>query len=748
MRTGEPSSAGGPGSGTAPDERTSQPLSVGQWLALLVVVLFVGPLLISNLWGYLQTRRYLTSAAFRNTRDLAALEAAETADFTAGAAALVPSLLTGDARVRGLLAAATSPASPDAAAARDALAAHLAAAVSASGELAQVQVLSPTGDLIASSRGSVGGEPDLASAVCLQRGRTGVAVVGFDPGPGADPELLAAAPIALADRVIAVGCARFRFAIYQRLLATVDRRTAGARLYLIDRDRRVIATSVGGGLASGEVLPWLPAGPVDAAWSARGHLPGDGDFVVGYAPVVGPGWGVVVAVPLAATLADLESLKWQAVGLFIGLMAVVALAMYLAWRTLIRPLRALVRTSEQIAGGAAGSTVVAAGPREIAELGGAFNRMSGALRESQQTLEDRIAARTRELRDSEQFLELLVNSIDQRVVVTDGDYRIVKANAAADRMHGRALVGERCYQVFEGRDAPCDDCPVAATFATGRPASAERSQHTIDGQQPMAITTYPIFGPDGAIESVVAISRVTSREKQMQAKLAFQEKLAAFGQLAAGVAHELGNPLASIDSQLQRAERDPSRAPASVAVVRKEVGRMSRMLRELVDFARRKRDEVRLTSPAQVVDDVLTLIEHDPRARNVELTRELAPDLPGVRLVEDQLVQVLLNLGLNALDALDQGGRLTFAARADGDHVELRVIDTGGGVAPEARDRLFEPFHSTKPAGRGTGLGLFVSKRIVEDMAGTLTLERTGPTGTTFLIRLAAGAARRPREDR
>ena len=717
----------------APSERSG--LSVGKWLTLLVVALFVGPLLVSNLWGYLQSRRYLTEAAFRSTRDLAALAAAETGDFVRDASAVVPALLESDPELLAAIRAAAAAPADRVARARLHERLHVGAAGSA--EVDELQVVSRGGAVLASSRTDEASSPDLAAALCFQRGRFETTAVGFDPRDGSAPQMLVAIPIRDAGAGLGVFCARVRFTRYQRLLATLGRRSGAADIHLLDEQRRVIAVSADGSIAgSEERLAWLPATAGDHEWAARGDGPGGAAMIVAYSPVAGPDWAIVVTIPVATTLADLETLKWQAVALFASLLAVVALAVFLAWRTVVRPLRALAGTSERIADGAIGATVTAAGPREISDLAVAFNRMSLALRDSRQTLEDRIAARTRALHESEQFLELLVNSIDQRVIVTDPQFRIVKSNAAAERMHGRPLVGELCYRAFEGRDTPCEACPVARTFWTGSPATAERSQHTAAGQEPVSIETYPVRGERGQVASVIAISRVISGEKQLQARMAFQEKMAAFGQLAAGVAHELGNPLAAIDAQLQRAEGDPERAEQSVGVVRKEVARMARMLRGLVDFARRKRDEVRLASPNQVVEDVLRLIEHDPRAVNVTMVTELAPELPGVRLVEDHLVQVLLNLGLNALDALAGGGTLTYETRAVDGVVEVRVRDTGGGIAPEVAGHLFEPFHTTKARGRGTGLGLYVSKRIVDDMGGQLALEATGPTGTTFVVRL------------
>ncbi|MBK7535713.1 MAG: PAS domain-containing protein [Myxococcales bacterium] len=725
-------------------EASGRRVSVGQWLVFLMVVLFVGPLLISNLWGYLQTRRYLTESSMRNLRTLAADEAAEADVFVRDAAKLVPSLLSGAPTLLPQISMAQGQ-GEGAGAARAALHEQLRVGVAGAPEMEELQVISASGAVLASSRHAEAPAPDLAAALCLQRGRQATAVTGYTPGEGAPAQMLVSTPASDG----AVFCARFRLTAYQRLLTAFRRRSAAADLYLLDETRRVIASSSGGAHeASGERLSWLPRAQDLSEWALRTRGADGQDLVVAHSPVPGAGWGLVVTIPVAATLGELEALKRQALVMLASLLAVVALAVFLAWRTLVRPLRALSGAAERIAGGEIGATVSNAGPREISDLTLTFNRMSLALRNSQQTLEDRIASRTRSLHDSEQFLELLVNSIDQRVVVTDRDYRIVKANNAAVRMHGRPLLGELCHQAFEGRAAPCEGCPAARSFATGAPATAERSQHTVTGQEPVAIETYPVRAEDGSVESVIAISRVIGKEKQLQAKLAFQEKMAAFGQLATGVAHELGNPLAAIDAQLQRAQSDPQKAAISVPIVRKEVGRMSRLLRELVDFARRKRDEVRLASPNQAIEDVVKLMEHDPRARNVELVRELLPDLPGVRLVEDHLVQVLLNLGLNALDAIAQASerepappeppprRLTFLTRVTSGDVEILVIDTGAGIPDEVAGRIFEPFYTTKAPGRGTGLGLFVSKRIVEDLGGSLTLAATGPGGTSFSIHL------------
>jgi PAS domain S-box-containing protein len=466
--------------------------------------------------------------------------------------------------------------------------------------------------------------------------------------------------------------------------------------------------------------------------------------MVAYAPVPKLDWGIAVEVPVVRALADLDRLTWQGGAVSVLLASILVLAAYLVWRMVVRPLRDLSQASDHIASGAPGETVSPRGPQEIVELATVFNRMSLALRDSQETLELRIIDRTRELRESQEFSELLLDSIDQRVVVVNREYEIIKANSAARRMHGTNLVGARCCEVFEGLEHPPESYPARRTFETGQPASDERSQRVGGGQVPVYVETYPVPDAQDRVESVVEIGRVVTAEKRLQMQMVYHEKMAAFGQLAAGVAHEIGNPLAAIESQLQMAQGNPSRVDETLEVVRKQVGRMDRMLRRLVNFTRHRRDDGMLVSVNRAVDDVVQLLEHDPRARNVTISCRPSKNLPGIRTKEDDLVQVLLNLGLNALDASAGTGTLAFETCVENGAVTIRVIDTGYGVSEQARPHLFEPFFTTKGAGRGTGLGLFVSKGIIEAIGGRLELEQTGPEGTTFVVRLATAKSSSP----
>ncbi len=463
------------------------------------------------------------------------------------------------------------------------------------------------------------------------------------------------------------------------------------------------------------------------------------DAIAAYRQIPSLPGGLVVEMPVAAVLAPARELESEvalagAVALLLGL-GIGALG----WRAVISPLQSLSRAAAHLAAGVGAEAQVPAGPREIAVIGTYLEQAVRAQRGAETRWERSLEGRARELRESQGFAEILLDSIEHRVFVVDRDYRVLKANAAAVRVFGGELVGKRCYEVFESRSAPCEDCAAQQTFATGRRACEERSERARAGREAIEVETYPVLDADGNVASVLEIARVVSAEKQRQMEKLHQQRMAAFGLVAAGLAHEIGNPLAAIASQLQLAREQPERREETLSVVAREIARMSRMLRELVDFARRRRDEILLVSVNQVVEDVARLLRHDPRARSVRIELRLAPQLPGLRANEDQLFQVLLNLGLNGLDAMPDGGALEFETAARPGWVVVRVRDTGRGIPEPLRDRLFEPFFSTKPPGQGSGLGLFVSRNIVESMGGEIDLEHTDDRGTVFALYLPVG---------
>jgi signal transduction histidine kinase len=238
------------------------------------------------------------------------------------------------------------------------------------------------------------------------------------------------------------------------------------------------------------------------------------------------------------------------------------------------------------------------------------------------------------------------------------------------------------------------------------------------------------------------VAERTDALRASQARSIQQEKMAAFGLLAAGIAHEVGNPLAALSALVQMLQRrQPDAYTAEkLELAAAQLGRIRRTIRELVDFSRPASTAVARFRTAEVVEEALGIAKYYPSTRQRAITTEIARDLPPVRGLRDHLTQVVLNLVLNAVDATDKGGRIRLSGRSssggEGDWVELTIEDDGRGISLADRCRLFQPFFTTKP--HGTGLGLFVSRQIVEEMGGTLSYVTEPGLGSTFTIRLPA----------
>ena len=231
--------------------------------------------------------------------------------------------------------------------------------------------------------------------------------------------------------------------------------------------------------------------------------------------------------------------------------------------------------------------------------------------------------------------------------------------------------------------------------------------------------------------------RIAERSRELeesQAQVLHQEKMAAFGLLAAGIAHEVGNPLTSISTLVQMLERrdvdDYTRE--RLGLVTSQLTRIQSILRELVTFSRPASDTRDRVSLKEIVDDALGIAKYYKGVKGRAVRAEIPHDLPAIVAVRDQLVQVFLNLVLNAIDATGKGGQVVIAAHEIEGQLVATVSDDGHGIDPKQRERLFRPYFTTKK--HGTGLGLFVTRKLVEAHGGSVECESTPGEGTTFRL--------------
>ena len=224
----------------------------------------------------------------------------------------------------------------------------------------------------------------------------------------------------------------------------------------------------------------------------------------------------------------------------------------------------------------------------------------------------------------------------------------------------------------------------------------------------------------------------------MRAQFVQKEKMVAVGQLAAGIAHEVCNPLSSISSIVQVLKRARSAGPRNeeLELIETHVQRISATVRQLVSLSRPSVERWESADVGEILDDVVQLVTFDGRARQVDITFERPRSLPRTFVLHGQLDQVFINLSLNALDAMPDGGRLVIAVREEHGSIVVCVEDSGCGIGPETARRIFEPFFTTKEPGRGTGLGLTVSYSIVEKHGGSLDVTSTPGKGAAFRVEI------------
>jgi C4-dicarboxylate-specific signal transduction histidine kinase len=246
-------------------------------------------------------------------------------------------------------------------------------------------------------------------------------------------------------------------------------------------------------------------------------------------------------------------------------------------------------------------------------------------------------------------------------------------------------------------------------------------------------------------DQIDELERRAEKLREAQDRLVRSERLASVGRLSAGLAHEIGNPLAALlglEDLLLAGGLGPEEQRDFLLRIRSETDRIHVILRGLLDFARpaSAAKEAGEDKPAVVADaiaDVVSLVRPQRNFRSVTLDVETDAELPLVGLGHQRMMQVLLNLLMNAADAVSPaGGKVRLSARHHGEFVRLAVEDDGPGVDPSIRERLFEPFVTTKEIGKGTGLGLAVCRGLVESARGTISWDETHRAGARFVVDL------------
>jgi PAS domain S-box-containing protein len=414
-------------------------------------------------------------------------------------------------------------------------------------------------------------------------------------------------------------------------------------------------------------------------------------------------------------------------------------------RHVLRPIANLAQASERLATGDLATRTTIDGDDELALLGRSFNHMAENLDQSLQTEKKK-----------ERFLQSLIDAIPDGIRVIGPDFRVIMANTAFCRMHGRQqeeVRGQPCYTASHARIDPCPEtlevCPLQQVRQCNRSVKTV-ARHTRADGSPIDVEVFasPLTMVQGDQELACIVESV--RDLQHDIRYSQELKLSEVGRLATGVAHEIHNPLAAIRIALQASLRALKQGAPSFEEVSNYLKLVDGEIDHCVEVTERLlklgggSGRPQLVHLNSAVRDMLSLTRWEAIEKGVQIDERLDVSDPRVLATESDMRIVVLNLVQNALHAMPEGGILTVSTTCRDGKVELEVADTGVGIPLEDRSRIFMPFFSRRADGvQGTGLGLSICKSAVEASGGCISVVSAVGSGSRFTVTLPdAGVTR------
>jgi len=347
-----------------------------------------------------------------------------------------------------------------------------------------------------------------------------------------------------------------------------------------------------------------------------------------------------------------------------------------------------------------------------------------------------------ELLRSRNTLRAFFDSTPTSIYIVDRNYTLIAINMSRARIvqqQPSEIVGKVCHRILFNRDEPCAGCRVSETVFSGKDKQRIERRWEKDGNPlEYEITTHPIHNENGEIIQAFIFEEDVTEKRRLEATLVQSEKLAAVGQLAAGVAHEINNPLTAIIANAQLLKRmipEDEEMLEMLDLISTAGDRASQVVRNLLDFSRKEHYDFAPTNINDTISKSIALVQHELLSRSIELTFDPEENLPPILASYDHLQGVWLNLLLNAVDAIDDDvGKINVVTKKFGNEIRVTIADTGKGIPQERISRIFEPFYTTKEPGRGTGLGLSVCHRMIKQHGGHILVDSQIGSGTEFTV--------------
>ncbi|KAB2948469.1 MAG: two component system histidine kinase [Candidatus Methanoperedens nitroreducens] len=403
--------------------------------------------------------------------------------------------------------------------------------------------------------------------------------------------------------------------------------------------------------------------------------------------------------------------------LLVGTLGV--LMAYIAGNYLTRPIRSLVKGTEEIGRGNLGYQIKTDSTDEINILSNAFNKMSYNLNTG-----------INELRESEERYRRFVDSISDAVILIDSQKKILSWNSGAQKIFGYCLeevAGSKINILFYSMNE-ADNLEIP---------DGENVFKRKDGSNfPGLISNKPLQDSRNA-GNVLVIKDIKEQKEiaNLEKLLMRSEKLFTLGKLAAGVAHEINNPLTAISlhTQIMLRKTWDEKTDSRLKIINKETNRAAGIVKRLLEFAHQSEPKIGSVDINSEIDIVLNVLE--PQLNSTKITTDLMP-LPLIMADGEQIQQVIMNMLTNSIQSITTDGEIIIKTAAKNDHIEISIIDNGCGISQDNIGRVFDPFFTTKKSGEGTGLGLSICYGVIKKHNGLIDVKSRVGTGTTFTIRL------------
>jgi len=433
-------------------------------------------------------------------------------------------------------------------------------------------------------------------------------------------------------------------------------------------------------------------------------------------------------------LEDFNAFRFYIFGLFF---ITTVFIIFYARHGVIKPANSLKNAVKEIADGNFDIRVGIRSKDEIGELSVAFNKMAEAINErdrEKDILFEKVSA-------SQKMWQDTFDGITDLISIHDSEFNIIKANLAFAEyfgFHPREMINKKCYEIFHGAASPIEGCPNITTLKENRPATLE----VMDAEKKkiFQISTFPFYFHEAKFQGTIHIAKDITEVKEKEMRLIMSDRLAALGQMASGVAHEINNPLAAIAgcaegllNRLEKGQIDPELFKNYLKIIEEEISRCKYITTNMLSFVRKSTYEKKEIRLDEALEKTVEVIGFQGRLKKVEVKKNYREGLI-INGIEGELRQVFLAIITNALDAMNDNGTLTLETGIENNMALIKICDTGIGVSPYNISRIFTPFFTTKSETGGTGLGLSIANKIISNHGGNIRVNSAMGKGTTFTI--------------